>query len=341
MKPDAHAFQERGHRPLRGLRVSELRSQVGNLLPRCLEIGIGCGSRLGDCQDLGLQPLNELRVGFGPGMMLRDLLGVPGPLGLELGLEFGPEPGPLGLDGLEMIGLELIVPIQQLAQPGLKHSDFRPGRLKLFPGLVVLFVQPASFLAMCLLGTDKGAVKLVDLPTQLCAFLLKFLLAPGQRAAKLSRLGRVCLPQGGQPFQLIELRGKFVVALTELLGKLVAPHMRSIQGLGVMGNSLIELIAPGIHIAELSLEVPKLLPELVELSMNAVQPVIELLDPLVELFGLETGQADLFLAIRDDLGKPKTGGQLGPRALHLLVQPLILVAQRLALITEDHDLGGR
>jgi hypothetical protein len=246
MKPDAHAFQERGHRPLRGLRVSELRSQVGNLLPRCLEIGIGCGSRLGDCQDLGLQPLNELRVGFGPGMMLRDLLGVPGPLGLELGLEFGPEPGPLGLDGLEMIGLELIVPIQQLAQPGLKHSDFRPGRLKLFPGLVVLFVQPASFLAMCLLGTDKGAVKLVDLPTQLCALLLKFLLAPGQRAAKLSRLGRVCLPQGGQPYQLIELRGKFVVALTELLGK---------------------LIALGIPIAELSLEVPKLLPELVALSM--------------------------------------------------------------------------
>ena len=129
--------------------------------------------------------------------------------------------------------------------------------------------------------------------------------------------------------------------MTELLGKLVAPHMRSIQGLSVMGNSLVELIALGIHIAELSLEVPKLLPELVELSMNAVQPVIELLDPLVELFGLETGQADLFLAIRDDLGKPKTGGQLGPRALHLLVQPLILVAQRLALITEDHDLGGR
>ena len=52
-------------------------------------------------------------------MMLRDLLGVPGPLGLELGLEFGPEPGPLGLDGLEMIGLELTLQIQQLAQPGL------------------------------------------------------------------------------------------------------------------------------------------------------------------------------------------------------------------------------
>ena len=96
MKPDAHAFQERGHRPLRGLRVSELRSQVGNLLPRCLEIGLGCGSRLGDCQDLGLQPLNELSVGFGPGVMLRDLLGVPGPLGLELGLEFGPEPRTAG-----------------------------------------------------------------------------------------------------------------------------------------------------------------------------------------------------------------------------------------------------
>ena len=144
MKLDAHAFQERGHRPPRGLRAGELRSQVGNLRPRCLEIGIGSGSRLGDCQDLGLQPLNELSVGFGPGMMLRDLLGVPGPLGLELGLEFG----------------------------------------------------------------------------------------------------RVCLPQGGQPFQLIELRGKFVVALTELLGKLVAL---------------------GIPIAELSLEVPKLLPELVAL----------------------------------------------------------------------------
>ena len=303
MKPDAHAFQERGHRPLRGLRVSELRSQVGNLLPRCLEIGLGCGSRLGDCQDLGLQPLNELSVGFGPGVMLRDLLGVPGPLGLELGLEFGPEPGPLGLDGLEMIGRELVVQIQQLAQPGLKHSDFRPGRLKLFPGLVVLSVQPASFIAMCLLGTDKGAVKLVDLPTQLFAFLLKFLLAPGQRAAQLSRLGRVCLPQGGQPFQLIELRGKLVVSLTELLGKLVTL---------------------GIPIAELSLEVPKLFRELVALSMNAVQPVIELLDPPVELFGLETGQAYLFLAIRDDLGKPKTGGQLGPQALHLVAQPFLV-----------------
>ena len=302
---------------------------------RRLEIGIGCGSRLGDGQDLGLQPLNELSVGFGSGMMLRDLLGVPGPLGLELGLEFSPEPGPLGLDGLEMFGLELIVQIRQLAQPGLKHSDFRPGRLELFPGLVVLFVQPASFIAMCLLGTDKGAVKLVDPPTQLFALLLKFLLAPGQRAAQLSRLGRVCLPQGGQPLELIELRGKLVVALTELLGKLVAPYMRSIQGPGMMGNSLVELIAPGSHIAELSLEVPKLLPKLVVLSMNAVQPVIELLDPLVELFGLETGQAYLFLAIRADPGKPKTGGQLGPQALHLVAQPLNLVAQRLAL---DH--GG-
>ena len=81
MELDSHAFQERGHRPLRGLRVSEPRSQVGNLLPRCLEIGIECGSRLGDCQDLGLQPLHELSVGFGPGMQLRDLLGVPGPFG--------------------------------------------------------------------------------------------------------------------------------------------------------------------------------------------------------------------------------------------------------------------
>ena len=108
MKLDAHAFQERGHRPLRGLLVSELRSQVGNLLPHCLEIGIECGSRLGDCQDLGLQPLNELSVGFGPGMMLRDLLGVPGPPGVGLGRNSAASADRSGLDGLEMIGLELV-----------------------------------------------------------------------------------------------------------------------------------------------------------------------------------------------------------------------------------------
>ncbi len=243
LEADSHAFQKRGHRPLRGLHVSELRSQVGNLLPRCLEIGIGCGSRLGDCQDFGLEPCNELGVRFGPGMKLRELFGVPGPFGLELGLEFGPEPGPLCLDGLERIGLELIVQIQQLAQPSLKHPDFRPGRIKLFPGQVELFVQPAAFIAVCLLGTGKGTVKLVALPTQLFAFLLKFLLAPGQWAAKPLGLGRVCLPQGGQPFQLIELRGQFVVALTELLGKLVPQSLVFLAILFVFRSEAIMVAA--------------------------------------------------------------------------------------------------
>ena len=213
MKADSHAFEERGHRPFRDLRVSELRSQVGNFLPGRLEISIGCGSRLGDSQDLGLEPLNELKIRFGPGMKLLNLLGVPGPLGFELGLEFGAEPIPM-------------------------HTAFRPGRLDLATGQLVLFVEPAAFIDMCLLGTDKCTLKLVNVPTQLFAFQLKLLLAPGQIGAKLIGLGRVHLSQGGQPLQLIDVRGKLAVSLTKLLGKHVAPLMLRLLGPCVIGYSL-------------------------------------------------------------------------------------------------------
>ena len=83
MQADAHAFQERGHRPLCGLRVSEFCSQspISSRVPRDqhrLRIATG---RLS-----GSRPSAAQRAGacFGPGLMLRDLLGVPGPLGLDL-----------------------------------------------------------------------------------------------------------------------------------------------------------------------------------------------------------------------------------------------------------------
>jgi hypothetical protein len=199
----------------------------------------------------------------------RGSLGVLGPFGLELGLEFGLIPGPLSLYG-PMIGLELIVQIQQLAQARLKRFDLRPGRIKLYAGQLELFVQPGPFPAVCLLGGGKGTMELTDLPAQLFALLLKLLLAPGQFAAKLCGFGCVCLPQGGQPFQLIELRGKIAVALPDLLGKIFTPCLRSIQGLAVPGNSLFELITLGLHVAELKPEVPNLLSEPIALYSIAL-----------------------------------------------------------------------
>ena len=47
-----------------------------------------------------------------------------------------------------------------------------------------------------------------------------------------------------------------------------------------MGNTLVELIAQGLHVAQLGLEVAQLLAELVPLSVDALQAVIEILDPL-------------------------------------------------------------
>ena len=98
-------------------------SQVGNLLSRCLEIGFECGSRLGDCQDLGLQPLHELSVGFGPGMKLRDLLGVPGPFGLELGLEV-----PKLLPELVALSMNAVQPVIEMLDPLVELFGLETGQ---------------------------------------------------------------------------------------------------------------------------------------------------------------------------------------------------------------------
>ncbi len=84
--------------------VSASRAQVGDLLAGRREIGLRRGSRLSDREDLGLEPIDEMSTRLGLGLKRGNLLGVPGPQGIEVGLVLGLEPAPLGLDSLEMIG---------------------------------------------------------------------------------------------------------------------------------------------------------------------------------------------------------------------------------------------
>ena len=271
MQADSHAFQERGHRPLRVLGVSELRSEVGDLLPRCLEIGIGYGPRLGECQDLGLQSLDELVACIGPVLERLDLLGVQGPLSLYLSLKLALEPGPLGLDGLEMIGIELIVQIEQFVQSSLQNSTFRASRVKLFAGQEVLLVQPASFIAMCLLSAGKGVVKFVELPLQLFAFLLQFLLATGQSAREAHQprprrpaAGRRAVPTQRVSWQAHRRRWRTCSASSSL---------RTCEDSRTCAFSASRLSSWSA------------------LNLNAFQSVIELLDLPAERFDLQPGQA--------------------------------------------------
>ena len=114
---------------------------------------------------------------------------------------------------------------------------------------------------MRLPGTDKSLVQLAELSSQGLAFLGELLLAPGQSGPKLLGLGLIDLPLSRQPFQFGELGGEFVVALTEFLSELVAPQVRGIKGLGVLGNVLFELVALGLNAAELILSLANLFSE--------------------------------------------------------------------------------
>ncbi len=117
----------------------------------------------------------------------------------------------------------------------------RPGRPELLLGRLVPFSEPAFFVTMRLFGMGKAIVQLVDLLPQAVAFELDLLLATGQDRAELFGCGHIGLPHLAQSLEFAELGGKLAVALTELLGEIVASQGRSLQRLGVPGNPFIEL----------------------------------------------------------------------------------------------------
>ena len=318
MEPDPHPFEQRRHRSLRILRLEELPPQLGDLLVRRLEIGIGHGSRLGNGQDLALQPLDELGILLAPLLSGPELLLMARSLGVEGRLELGRDPGTLCLEGLRVLAPALLLDPDEFDDLPLERRSHGIGGIKSVVGLSDQLLEPFSILVVGLPGLVQRPAKLVDLRALRLAFRAKLLLA-AQLVAKARDAALGLSARRNQPLQLAVLRGELDIPLTELIGDLLVPGPGGFQLPVELRDLASQLLACGMAGLEL---VPELLDprdELIPLGEGGVELILDLLDLRPKLVPLGERRTTLVLDLLDFALIPASadGAELFPDLLDL------------------------
>lgn len=143
--------------------VSASLAQIGHLGTCGCQVGVCGGTRLGECEDLGLEALHLLGIRHGLGPSFIQLPEVLGLIGKQLVLELCLDGGALGRDGLAVYRILLLDLFQQPALPILKLGELATHGLQLLAGEPMLLDELSLLLVVPPRVAFESAAQLLNL----------------------------------------------------------------------------------------------------------------------------------------------------------------------------------